>query len=414
MKIFYICRVFSGLKQSILNKKWSPSGVPTIYKIIERLDKSKHTIKFVFTDWISNKNETSISIEKAEINFKFKNFKSQFTMINGKNFFNFLINKKLISLATEIRRQLILVIKIIRFNPDIVYVDRANLLTGAICSRFLKKKVVLRIMGIYPSMWEVLNKENLFNKFYRWCLKSKFSFVICTEDGTGGIKWMNEALNNSVNRISLLNGVDKTKNNKKNLISKQKLKKRISILYKGRLEKIKGCYEFINAISLIDASLKNKINIILVGSGTEEKELLELVKRKKLCKNFFHLKDVAHKDIFSLNKIADIYVSLNKAGNLSNSNLECFLGGICSIIPEERESFSYDTIIKKYFNEEELIRIPWKNQEYYLSQKLNELIKSRNKITYFSKNLALKSQKIIKPWYIRIDKEIKILEKINE
>ena len=49
-----------------------------------------------------------------------------------------------------------------------------------------KKKVVLRIMGIYPSMWEMLNSNKLSNISLKWCLKSKFSLVICTEDGTGG------------------------------------------------------------------------------------------------------------------------------------------------------------------------------------------------------------------------------------
>ena len=226
MKIFYLCRVFSGLKKSIVDKKWSPSGVPTIYKLIERLDKCHHETKFVFTDWISNEKETSIKIKESEVNFKFKGLNSNFTIINGKNYFNFLLNNKLIKIVTEIRRQFILINKIIKFKPNIVYVDRANLLTGAICSRLLKMKVVLRVMGIYPSMWEVLQKENLINKFYRWCLKSKFSYVICTEDGTGGNRWMDRALNKKVNRISMLNGVDKIKNTKKILITKKKNKRK--------------------------------------------------------------------------------------------------------------------------------------------------------------------------------------------
>ena len=63
-------------------------------------------------------------------------------------------------------------------------------------------------MGIYPSMWEMLNSNKLSNILLKWCLKSKFSLVICTEDGTGGLQWMRRALNKNVKRISLLNGVD--------------------------------------------------------------------------------------------------------------------------------------------------------------------------------------------------------------
>jgi len=48
MKILYIARLFSGLESSFISKKWNPSGVPTIYKMIERIDKN-YEAKFIFT-----------------------------------------------------------------------------------------------------------------------------------------------------------------------------------------------------------------------------------------------------------------------------------------------------------------------------------------------------------------------------
>ena len=105
----------------------------------------------------------------------------------------------------------------------------------------------------------------------------------------------------------------------------------------GRFEKIKGCYQFINGISCLDEQTKKKINVIMVGTGTEEKKLLELVEKKKLKNIFFHIKNVPHKNISLYQNICHIYVSLNQAGNLSNSNLECFKAGLCSIIPIERK-----------------------------------------------------------------------------
>ena len=38
MKILYISRLFTGLEQTVVDKKWLPTGVPTIYKVIEALD----------------------------------------------------------------------------------------------------------------------------------------------------------------------------------------------------------------------------------------------------------------------------------------------------------------------------------------------------------------------------------------
>ena len=46
MKIFYLCRIFNGLVSSIKSEKWQPTGVPTIYKMIEKLDKSDCEVKF--------------------------------------------------------------------------------------------------------------------------------------------------------------------------------------------------------------------------------------------------------------------------------------------------------------------------------------------------------------------------------
>ena len=61
MKIFYLCRIFNGLVSSIKSEKWQPTGVPTIYKMIEKLDKSDCEVKFFFSDWLSNNGRTNFS-----------------------------------------------------------------------------------------------------------------------------------------------------------------------------------------------------------------------------------------------------------------------------------------------------------------------------------------------------------------
>ena len=50
MKILYLCRLFDGFETSLLKRKWIPSGVPTIYKLIEKLDKENLECKFVISD----------------------------------------------------------------------------------------------------------------------------------------------------------------------------------------------------------------------------------------------------------------------------------------------------------------------------------------------------------------------------
>ena len=414
MKILYICRIFSGLSNSIKEKKWIPTGVPTIYKMIEKIDSLSFSSEFIFTDWITNENKTLLNI-RINKKIKLNGLKSEILLVSGLFFVNFFLQSRIMKILVEIKRQLTILFSVIRFNPDIIYVDRANLISGAICSRFFKKKVVLRIMGIYPSMWEILDSTNFFNIFLKWCLKSSFSLVICTEDGSGGKQWMNKALNRNVKRINLLNGVDIINSKSKDKTVLKKInKKRINVLFKGRFEKIKGCYEFINGISYLDQKTKRKINIIMIGTGSEEKTILKLAEKKKLTNIFFHFKNVPHKKIYLFHNIADIYVSLNQAGNLSNSNLECFKAGLCSVIPVERKKYFRDVNIKNYFNERDLIRIPWKNQEKELSVVLKFLINNKSKIKFYSKNIREKSKKVIFSWNKRIGRELKLLKEIYE
>ena len=64
-------------------------------------------------------------------------------------------------------------------------------------------------------------------------------------------------------------------------------KNKINILFKGRFEKIKGCYQFINGIGYLEERDKKKINVIMIGTGTEEKKILELIKKKNWREYFF-------------------------------------------------------------------------------------------------------------------------------
>ena len=101
------------------------------------------------------------------------------------------------------------------------------------------------------------------------------------------VQWMRRALNKNVKRISLLNGVDTFNSIKKEKTLLAKINKnKINILFKGRFEKIKGCYQFINSIGYLEERDKKKINVIMIGTGSEEKKILELVK-KKIGKYFF-------------------------------------------------------------------------------------------------------------------------------
>ena len=61
MRIAYISRLFSGIANGVRKGCWEPRGVPTVCRLLEKLDTSSHdlhivfTIKDVYTEWDANK-----------------------------------------------------------------------------------------------------------------------------------------------------------------------------------------------------------------------------------------------------------------------------------------------------------------------------------------------------------------------
>ena len=62
MKVLFVTRLFSGLESTAKSSKWKPTGVPTIYKIIERISNSPiqltliWTAKDIYSSWSEKNN----------------------------------------------------------------------------------------------------------------------------------------------------------------------------------------------------------------------------------------------------------------------------------------------------------------------------------------------------------------------
>ena len=56
--------------------------------MIEKIDKLRISSKFIFTDWVSNENKTSLDL-KVNKKIKINGLKSEILLISGIFFFNF-------------------------------------------------------------------------------------------------------------------------------------------------------------------------------------------------------------------------------------------------------------------------------------------------------------------------------------
>ena len=151
----------------VLKKKNGNRLVSDHYKFNRNLDKSGWNIELYFTDFASNKD--SGSVNENEYNVKISGLKNRINIIKTNLLYTSKFHK-IFNLIKRIKNTIYYVLLCIKLKPDLIYIDRAHAFEGALISRFLKKKVFLRMMGV-----AVYNQEKIENLKKN---KIKFSFFV--------------------------------------------------------------------------------------------------------------------------------------------------------------------------------------------------------------------------------------------
>jgi len=411
MKILYATRLFSGLETSFESGIWAPTGVPTIYKIIDELDK-KHETRFIFSAKDNGDGYFSTWVKKNDYISTIAGLDQSVRVLSGINFFPKWIARKPAMFLREIRQMFVIILEILRFKPDVIYCDHANIILAAILARCQHCiPVVFRAMGVYPFMRQTLTPVSMIHRIYRWAYKSPFSLVICTQDGSGVELWLDNALGVGVKSKVLLNGVDKITitrilDKKLQLISK----KHNIILFVGKLEKYKGCYEFIESVLLLLKRKNTKVHALVIGIGSEQKQLMKLVEKAERIDNFTFIDRLSHDQILAAHELSDIYVSMNHLGNLSNANLEAIQSDDCMVIPRPQPDIGVDVETNNLLLGA-VVNVPI-NSPKKLSDSLYDLIHHKEKRLIMSKEISIKKQSFLWSWDERISAEMSLLENL--
>jgi len=412
MRVFYLARLFSGLEGSFIKKEWSPTGVPTMHRVIEKIDKKYNTC-FVFTakdsgpgyfsSWNSRKDEI-VSVD---------GLKHDVAIISGINFFPIWMGRKFRIILREIRQAALILYKIYKFKPDVLYCDNANIIIAALFSRAQKRtSVVFRVMGVNNFMHTSIVSPKIYQRIYRWAYRSPFSLAICTQDGSGVEKWVNQALSINTRKEILLNGVDVLVLPNDIDPNLRKIKKnKIIILFVGKLEKYKGCYEFVQAIlNLVSGNFFN-IHALIIGNGTEDTRLKKLISDVNSNSFFTFIKSLPHSQILYAHSICDIYVSMNHLGNLSNANLEAIQSNDCMIIPSPQKHKGIDKVTEELLGDS-VVNVPIDRPDKLLNA-LIALINSKSKREEMSRNIIKRKKNFMWSWDDRINTEIRIIEELR-
>ena len=413
MKIIYATRLFSGLERSFIDCIWDPVGVPTIYKLIEELDRS-HDVKFIFSakDWSNRWRLLWRSSEDHEIIVK--GLANKIMVLAGIDYFPDWFPRRMAIAFREIRQYIYIIYTTLRSRPDIFYCDHANVVVGAILSRIQKHTVVVyRVMGIDPTMRTSLTSNNIIYKIFKWAYRSPFGMVIFTQEGSGFELWAKQAISKKVQKEILLNGVDEI-----NILNTSTLNgdlqkvpsdKKI-ILFVGKLEKYKGCLDFIYAILELIERGDKEIHALIIGYGSEEEYLKKLVSNRNVENYFTFISELPHAKIFAAHKLSYIYVSMNYEGNLSNANLEAIQMDGCMIKPRAQLGKGIDIVTHQLLGDS-IVSVPIKSPKL-LADSIHDLLLLPKERDAKIKLLKIKKLDFLWSWDERIKVEINLLEKL--
>ena len=394
MKIIMIMRMYSHLGPTIESEKWVPYGMPAFSKLIEGLD-SHNMIAEVML--LSRLPDASLKKTKHVHFKKLKNF--CFTVFPFQGWWKD---------WCEIRKKL----KSEKF--DLIYVDRAHVIFGALLA-LLGYKVVLRLHGVANLFELPFWRKGFFPSLELMSYSAPFKYVICSKDGSPGKSFINKYIKKSVPREIMLNGVDQLpSNNKSSLRKKFNISPKSKILISsGRMDSIKSMNVFLDTlISMIHQ--EEDIVGFLIGGGDMLESLKETAKKAKCADRIIFTGQVPHQKMNEYLSAADIFVSLNLYGNLSNCVLEAMRATKCIVTLAPCKNSARDAQNESEEMQNALILINRDNMRKDLELSLKKLVNNQKMIDDKSEAIRAFASHNIITWSARIDNEIKILEKVAQ
>ena len=399
-KVFFITRMYSGLFECFKQNNWNPTGIPTITKLADRIAQ-EYPLNWVVV--CKTKKESEV-VRNAFAKFSFNNL--NISIIPYRNFIS-------VGRFNNVINDILTFRYVSRFAPDercIFYCDRSNIIIAALLRVINKASVVIRILGLYPDQKLLATKlgSKIRSPFTYLAYRVRYNFAICTQDGSGIEFYLDRLLNDATKRKVLLNGVSRYKISNSRITNNN-----ISLLFVGKLIEDKGVMELIDAIQSLKEKQHNFI-LNIVGKGPLEEKLKESIVKKKLDNYIKLIGSVKQEDIHRHYDNADIYISLNKLGNLSNTVLEAMAMNKCVVMLQKDENTYTDIFTEQFIPEYIVIRIDRKNIVADLTEKLEDLIGNPDKIKAYSKSIARFAKDFLWSWDDRVEYEINLLNQVEK
>jgi glycosyltransferase involved in cell wall biosynthesis len=408
MKILYCVRLFSGLQKSVEDESWRPTGVPTIYRMMERLARDRHDASIMLTckdgnvTWRGTRN-TAVTLTGlgAPVN-----------VLAGVRRWTWL-PRRVRGPVREFAHALAVRRTYRRERPDIVYLDHANIFVAGFLALTTRARIVLRIMGVYPVMRDALTGTSLRCRLLRWCYRRRYALVVCTQDGSGVERWLEDALHVDVPRIALLNGIDQDKAAADTGVEDMPDDATV-VMFLGKLEPEKGALAFIDAFMEARRRATGRLFALIVGTGSDAAAIRHRIETDDASASVRMLDRLPHAAVLALLERVDIYVSLNRLGNLSNANLEALAAGCCMVFPAVQPDLGIDVATDRLIPANAALRISCADDTAGLADSIVALAGDPARRARMGAAAKQAGATMLTDWDTRIDAEIALLTGLAE
>jgi len=298
------------------------------------------------------------------------------------------------------------------FKPDVIYFDRANVVIAALFASVTRTPVVFRLLGMHPTMYAVTDGRRPYYALMRWAYRSPFACVICSQDGSGAEGWLDRLFAPGVPQHLMLNGVDPLDRNVNEHLLPGVPRDKTVVTFLGRLEKEKGGEEFVAGFLRALAVERDGLHAVIIGDGSRAESMRHTVAAAGAADAVTFAGAISHDHVLGALRNTDIYVSLNRFGNLSNANLEAMRAACCMIFPRSQPDIGTDLATDQMLPPETILRIPSSHDVEALAEAIVHL--HRNPAERQSRARATErvAKGFTRTWAERMAAEMRILEKL--
>ena len=401
MNVLVVTRVYSGLADSLANGQWRPRGVPAVYRLLEGLAERRDIRpSYVFLSRDPDPRFT------RTMHRPLAPLGDRVWVLPWRSWP--LFDRLGVGNALREAEQAIRVVIIAwRSRADVAYCTNAAYVAASLLARLRIAPVVMRFLGIFPVHKEMA--EHRGHRLARWLYRARFAKAICTLEGSGAEYYLPKLLDARVPCEVLLNGVDRPA---VDAATAATLRARFSpdgwpiVTFLGRFEPSKGCEEFVDALIGLQALKPGRFRGLMIGTGSLSAQIEQRLAAAGLTAQVHLTGALAHRDVADHLAASDIYVSLNRFGNLSNANLEALIAGRCMLVLESDPVAHIDEVTDRLIPRSIVERISRRDTAPTLTKVLARLIDDSNEICRRADATARLAETLLVDWRTRVSREI--------